>query len=124
MRVSRKRVRAALRRANGIQERAARALGIPRSTLQEWLTSGPLHDLGDYARRLRADYAPPNQGRPWMATKNRTRAVVARAWKASGHRLATAARLLEIPRTSLRHLLHRYRLPNLPAGGRTPARDR
>ena len=120
--MERKIIRAALRRAHGIQERAAKALGIPRSTLQKWLASDTLKGLREYSLELRADHAPTKQGRPWKSTKSRTRAAVARAWKSSGYKLSAAARLLEIPRTSLRHLLYRYRLPNLPANGRRAQR--
>jgi transcriptional regulator with GAF, ATPase, and Fis domain len=112
-------VRAALKEARGIQLRAATALGIPRSTLQKWLSpKGPLRRLRPYVERLRQQHAPRGQGRPWKAAQNRTRAAVARAWKKSGYRLEPAARLLGIPRTSLRHLVHRFRLPNAPARGR------
>jgi transcriptional regulator with GAF, ATPase, and Fis domain len=110
-------VRAALEVAHGIQDRAARKLGVPRTTLQKWL-SGPLSDLRVRIDELRAKYAPQGPGRPWTVDGARTRAAVARAWKESGYRLAVAARSLDLPRTSLRHLLHRYRLPNLPASGR------
>jgi hypothetical protein len=94
-------------------------LGVPRSTLQMWLSpKGPLHSLRPYVERLRRHHAPRAQGRPWKAAQNRTRAAVARAWKQSAYRLVPAARLLGIPRTSLRHLVHRFRLPNVPARGR------
>jgi len=116
------RVRVALEAAHGIQEHAAAALGIPRSTLQAWLRRGPLAELQQYARYLRAQYAPSAQGRPWNVDGARTRDAVERAWVASGYRLATAARLLDLPRTSLRHLVHRYNLPNLPASGRRARR--
>ena len=114
---AREKVRAALEAAHGIQDRAARALGVPRTSLQKWL-SGPLSDLKTYMDELRAKYAPQGPGRPWTVDGARTRAEVARAWKASGYRLTEAARSLGLPRTSLRHLLHRYGLPNLPAPGR------
>ncbi|MCU1282689.1 MAG: hypothetical protein JWM53_6235 [bacterium] len=119
--IDRDAIRAALKEARGIQMRAAKALGIPRSTLQKWLSTGPLRDLRQYVVELRKQHAPDGQGRPWKTARNRTRAAVARAWKASGYRLDPAARALGIPRTSLRHLLHRYQLPNLPAHGRTSA---
>jgi transcriptional regulator with GAF, ATPase, and Fis domain len=112
-------VRAALEAANGIQDRAARALGVPRTTLQKWL-AGPLSDLRSYVDEIRARYAPDGRGRPWITDGARSREEVARAWEQSGYRLSVAARLLELPRTSLRHLLHRYGMPNLPAPGRHP----
>jgi transcriptional regulator with GAF, ATPase, and Fis domain len=115
--LEREQVRQALEAAHGIQDRAARALGIPRTTLQKWL-AGPLQDLRETIRELREQYAPTGQGRPWTVEGPRTRAAVARAWKESGYRLTAAARTLELPRTSVRHLLHRYGLPNLPASGR------
>jgi transcriptional regulator with GAF, ATPase, and Fis domain len=108
---------AALKASHGIQDRAAAALGIPRSTLQKGV-SGPLRDLRPLIAELRRRHAPMRQGRPWKAARNRTRSAVARAWRASGYRLTVAARLLSIPRTSLRHLVHRYQLANLPAPGR------
>jgi DNA-binding protein Fis len=108
----------ALEAAHGIQDRAAAVLGIPRSTLQKWLSQGPLAESWDYVRELRAQYAPRGRGRPWVLDDSRERSVVEEAWKASGFRLALAARMLDVPRTSLRHLLHRYGLPNLPASGR------
>lgn len=114
----RERVRAALEAAHGIQEHAAAALGVSRTTLQTWLTRGPLTELREYARQLRVDYAPEAQGRPWTVDEARDRRAVEQAWIASGYRLAVAARLLGVPRSSLRHLLHRYELPNLPAPGR------
>jgi DNA-binding NtrC family response regulator len=117
-------VRAALEAEHGIQGRAAERLGIPRSTLQAWLTRGPLAELQSYARQLRSQYAPQAQGRPWTMDGQRSREVVAQAWQASGYRLAPAAAALGIPRSSLRHLLHRYELPNLPASGREPSRKR
>jgi transcriptional regulator of acetoin/glycerol metabolism len=119
--IDRNAIKSALAAAHGIQQSAAEALGIPRSTLQKWL-SGPLRDLRQYVTELREEHAPPGQGRPWKLARNRTRSAVARAWAASGYRLSIAARRLGIPRTSLRHLLYRYDLPNLPAIGRTPAK--
>lgn len=121
--LARKKVRVALEAAHGIVDRAARELGIPRTTLQSWL-AGPLSDLEGYVGELRARYAPDGPGRPWTVDDGRTRTAVARAWRASGYRLAVAARELELPRTSLRHLLHRYRLPNLPASGRSNGTDK
>jgi transcriptional regulator with GAF, ATPase, and Fis domain len=115
----RDKVRAALQEAHGIQDRAAKALGVPRSTLQKWLT-GPFQDLKADLDGLREAYAPDGRGRPWTMDGARTRAAVERAWIKSGYRLTTAARLLGLPRTSVRHLLHRYALPNLPAPGRKP----
>lgn len=112
-------VRAAFHDAHGIHQRAAKALGVPRTTLQSWL-SGPLRELRAFVDELRAKHAPRGPGRPWTVEETRTRAAVARAWKQSGYRLAVAARTLDLPRTSVRHLLHRYRLPNLPAPGRQP----
>ena len=114
----RKQIRAALTQAHGIVDRAARALGVPRTTLQNWL-AGSLSDLQRFAAALRAKYAPDGPGRPWTVDGTRSRGAVARAWKASGYRLAVAARILDVPRTSLRHLVHRYELPNLPAAGRS-----
>jgi transcriptional regulator with GAF, ATPase, and Fis domain len=116
--LDRKKIRAALKAAHGVQSRAAKTLGVPRTTLQKWLTAGPLRHWRRYVDNLRRGHAPRAHGRPWKASRNRTRAAVARAWKAASHRLDPAARLLGIPRTSLRHLLHRYQLPNLPAPGR------
>jgi len=115
----RAKVRAALEAAHGIQDRAARALGVPRTTLQRWL-SGPYSDMRTLIENLRGRYAPDGPGRPWTIDGERTRAAVARAWNASGYRLTAAARLLDLPRSSLRHLLHRYGLPKLPASGRKP----
>jgi len=114
---AREEVVAALQAAHGIQSRAATALGVPRTTLQRWL-SGPLQDLEASIDQLRSDHAPDGPGRPWTTEGTRSREAVASAWRASGYRLTTAARMLELPRTSLRHLLHRYQLPNLPAPGR------
>jgi DNA-binding protein Fis len=122
--LDRKTIRAALEAAHGIQTRAAAALGVPRTTLQKWLTSGPLRSWSRYLAKLRRGHAPRAHGRPWKGSRNRSRAAVARAWKAAGHRLDPAARLLGIPRTSLRHLLHRYQLPNLPAHGRKVPSER
>ena len=46
-------------------------------------------------------------------------ALTSGAWNhLTQYRLTAAARTLELPRTSVRHLLHRYGLPNLPASGR------
>jgi transcriptional regulator with GAF, ATPase, and Fis domain len=115
--LKRQQIRAALSRAHGIVDRAARALGVPRTTLQNWL-AGSMADLQAFAAALRAKYAPEGPGRPWTVDGMRTRVAVARAWKASGYRLAVAARILDVPRTSLRHLVHRYELPHLPASGR------
>jgi hypothetical protein len=112
-------VRAALEAAHGIETRAAAVLGVPRTMLQKWL-SGPYADMRSLIDELRTKYAPDGPGRPWTIDGTRTREAVARAWKASGYRLTKAARLLDLPRTSLRHLLHRYGLPNLPASGRKP----
>jgi DNA-binding protein Fis len=111
-------IRIALRAGDGIQTRAANVLGVPRTTLQKWLERPELQELVTYAAKLRTDLAPPEQGRPFTMDASRTRAKVARAWRASGYRLTKAARALGIPRTSLRHLLYRYDLPNLPAPGR------
>jgi DNA-binding NtrC family response regulator len=125
MRINRDAVRAALEAAHGIQERTAKVLGVPRTTLQNWLSpTGPFSDLREFAAKVRADAAPRTQGRPWTTDDNRTRTAVASAWEASGYRLSAAARQLGIPRTSLRYLLHRYELPNLPAHGRAPKRRR
>ena len=111
-------MRAALEAANGIETRAAKHLGVPRTTLQKWLASERLRGLKRHAAKLRARFAPRAQGRPWTVDGKRTRGAVARAWKSSGYKLTAAARKLGLPRTSLRHLLHRYGLPNLPAPGR------
>ena len=88
MRINRDAVRAALEAAHGIQDRAANALGVPRTTLQNWLSpTGPLSDLRELAAKLRADSAPRAQGRPWTTDDNRTRTAVASAWEASDYRL-------------------------------------
>jgi DNA-binding NtrC family response regulator len=115
--LDRKAIRAALEAARGITSRAAEELGIPRTTLQKWLL-GPLRGWRDYFAKLKKAHAPQAQGRPWKESRNRSRQAVARAWRAAGYQLSGAARLLNIPRTSLRHLLYRYKLPNLPANGR------
>jgi transcriptional regulator of acetoin/glycerol metabolism len=111
-------IRDALREAHGIYVHAARRLGIPRSTFHGWMTSRDFAPLSHYASALRSDCAPPHQGRPFAAGDNRSRQAVAAAWEKSGHTLSVCARALGLPRSSVRHLLHRYRLPNLPASGR------
>ena len=111
-------IRQALADANGIIVRATAILGVPRSTFQGWLASPKFAGLAQYAAELRAAHAPPHQGRPFLIGDNRTRESVSRAWEESGYELTRCARALGLPRSSLRHLLHRYALPNLPASGR------
>jgi transcriptional regulator with GAF, ATPase, and Fis domain len=116
-------VREALEAAHGIQSRAAEILGVARTSLQSWLRMAAYEGLDEYSRELRRQYAPPTFGRPWHLDGARSREAVERAWNESGYRLNVAARMLDLPRNSLRHLLHRYQLPNLPASGR-PAKPR
>ncbi|MDB4964613.1 MAG: hypothetical protein JWN44_302 [Myxococcales bacterium] len=111
-------IRRAVEETHGILEHAARLLEIPRSTLQGWFTTAAFEELSAYASQLRAAYAPPHQGRPFANGDNRTREVVARAWEESGYVLSACAKALGLPRSSVRHLVHRYRLPKLPARGR------
>jgi transcriptional regulator of acetoin/glycerol metabolism len=111
-------IRQALTDANGIIVRATAILGVPRSTFQGWLVSPKYAELAQYAAQLRSAHAPPHQGRPFLGGDNRTREAVSNAWEASGYELTRCARNLGLPRSSLRHLLHRYSLPNLPASGR------
>ncbi|MDB4967030.1 MAG: hypothetical protein JWN44_2719 [Myxococcales bacterium] len=111
-------IRQALVDANGIIVRATALLGVPRSTFQGWLVSPKFAELAQYAAQLRASHAPPHQGRPFLAGDNRSKEAVSRAWEESGYELTRCARALGLPRSSLRHLLHRYTLPNLPASGR------
>jgi transcriptional regulator with GAF, ATPase, and Fis domain len=111
-------IRDALTRSHGIYDHAARRLGIPRSTFQGWMVSAAFEALSQYASELRGEHAPPHQGRPFARGDNRSRQAVAAAWEKSGHTLSACARALGLPRSSVRHLLYRYRLPNLPASGR------
>jgi len=111
-------IREALDKTNGILDHAARLLGVPRSTFQGWLASPALAELAQHAAQLRAAHAPPHQGRPYLSGENRTREAVSRAWEEANYELSRAARALGLPRSSMRHLLHRYSLPNLPASGR------
>jgi transcriptional regulator with GAF, ATPase, and Fis domain len=111
-------IRRALEATHGVLDHAARRLHVPRSTFQQWLSRPESAALAQLAAELRRAYAPPHQGRPFVVAENRSREAVARAWEASGFCLAVAARSLELPRTSLRHLLHRYGLPHRPSEGR------
>lgn len=102
----------ALIKHSGIVGRAADELSMPKSSLATLLVHR-YPDLGKEAEKMRASIGmSAGPGRPFEPTHDA--ADVARAWKQSEQTVAACARILGLPRTTMRSLLYRYGLLSKP----------
>lgn len=112
LKIERKRLQKAIVDAVGNLKHAAQALKMPHSTLTSRLARH--HPaLQERARKLRTkNGSTSGRGRPRLQDAERSKKVVAKAWRESKHSYAECARVLKIPASSVQMLVERYGLPN------------
>ena len=102
-------IKVALIENNGSILITAKALGMPAATLSYKLEKNPALKAKAAALREKAS-GHSGSGRPRKTDENRTKKSVRAAWVRNGYSYAAAGRDLNLPASTVRLLIDRYKL--------------